>query len=125
MRETVRSLRAYFILAGAFSIVTALVGASGVSDALLIIILLGTVATGVLFVVAGVRLPVWLHTRMPLISGMIAASVALQVLAIVYVAAVYHADVSSLAWRPVVAVAISVYLLVNARRLAKETAKPA
>jgi hypothetical protein len=119
MRETARSLRAYFVLVGVLSLGSAVstfqsaesTGLEGIRA------LLGAVF-GAGFLVAGIRLPRMLEGSTWFVKALLLANVTLQ-LALAAVLLLAGASPATLVF-PALYVAVSLYLIANVNRLGRE-----
>jgi hypothetical protein len=123
MRETVNSMRAYMILAGVLSAFSTLSAFSAVHDVIFGLLVLVALGMSVAFVVAGIALRSWLKNHLSWVTGIIWGEIALAVLIAAYAITVFHAAPASVAWQPLITIAIGLYLMRNAKRLAAELTK--
>jgi hypothetical protein len=123
VRETVNSMRAYMIIAGVLSAISALSTFGAVHDVIFGLLVLVALGMSVAFIVAGIALRSWLKVHLSWVTGIIWGEIALALLIAGYAITVFHAAPASVAWQPVVTILIGLYLLHNAKRLAAELSK--
>ncbi len=124
MRETVGSLRAYFVLVGALNTLGGILmlrdteggAASQVFGAILLLL-------GIGFLVAAARLPYFLATSTTFVKALVYSVIFLQLLFIGLMALANTASAEYLL--PVLRILVCWYILVNVNRLAEENRKPA
>jgi hypothetical protein len=127
MRETVRSLRVYFILAGSAEIFSSVKQLLGPLDPASGTLLVSVIAVAVALLVAGLCLPVWLRTRLPWVTGILWAGMVVQWILALYIGLSNPSAAAGILFillRPAAVALLGFYLLRNARRLASESAPP-
>lgn len=137
LKETEKSLRAYFLLFGAIG---ALVGLAQVKDyqqlsalglptswsTAILLQLVTTTAIGIGYFIAGIRLKAALLTGAGWIKTMLFVSLGLIVVNAIYINAVIGSELAGSSMsRAVIAGAITLYLISNVRRLSHEAQNPA
>ena len=134
MRETTRSLRAYFIVAGAIALMLGLRDLSTVSQLgsvlgslpaswqlALWFPLLSQLALAACFIWAGIQLPTALPRGAGWIKTLMLVTIIVQVIDMALVASVLGTELGTTALvRSLIALLIAAYLLANIRRLADE-----
>lgn len=124
MRETVGSLRAYFVLVGGLNTLGGILlmrqtEGAPVSQVFGVILLV----LGIGFLVAAVRLPVFLATTTTFIKGLVYSVIILQLL---FIGMMVLADAKPGEYiLPFIRILICWYILVNVNRLAGEKQNPA
>lgn len=134
MRETTRSLRAYFIIAGAIALLLGLRDLSTVTklgsilgslpaswQLALWFPLLSQIALAICFIWAGVQLPTALARGAGWIKTLMLVTIVVQIVDMALVASVLGTELGTTALiRSFIALLIAAYLLANIRRLADE-----
>ena len=123
MRETVKSLRVYFLVVCLLATSNALAALRETSDPLMQISALVTLAIGLGFGFAGIRLPSMLSGSTAFIKVLVIGNMTLQAL-IAGTALLGGSGLAALIF-PGIYLLVSWYLLVNVKRLAREAQMPA
>jgi hypothetical protein len=123
MRETVGSLRAYFILVGAVGAVRSIAAITGGPNAAVVKVGAGVdLALALAFLAAGFALPKLLRDSPGLVKGLIYATAVMQVVIAVALFAATRDPVVLVA--PAIVLLIAWYLLVNVNRLSAAEKPP-